>query len=506
MIRSYSIDKSPGTPTAATTMSSKLPTQPSHVRWNLHAPASESTTREPLSRQITIYIAGLAIVLVALTAIVLFDLFPHEYTTGSIVLIGALLSVGFTLLIRLFQAVREISRTSDTNTTEPLQPRALPLEILYDISAAINASRDLDDLLERFMQTLQPLFDAHAVTIRLTTDEGDMHLLASQGLHREVLKCEELLAVQNDLWDKTIKKGSILLEHNLQPCSEILKTTSCNKDSLCMISVPVRHFSRVLGVYTLFVDNTSFAVQNDLKPLLTNIGRHLGIAIEKSRLDEHAHHISIKEERNRLAQELHDSLAQSLASLRFQVRVLDETLHQGNESALWQELEKIENSLDEANIELREMINNFRAPVHEQGFLPALGKLITRFRSETSIHVYLQNEWSTASLPKEVEIQVLRIIQETFANIRKHSKAQHVRLLLSGSADDHYRVLVEDDGIGIGDLPHSSAGEHIGLSIMQERAKRLGGELRIESERGEGTQVTLVFHCSDNDGTADTIT
>lgn len=473
--------------------------------------------QERLVRCIVRYLAGLSLVLAALTVVNLFDIFPQDKTTTKLLLTGISLSVGFTLLIGLFRVIRKniaaspnrsevgSSRTEPKETNSFSEPLASPtktknvaqktraLEILYDISAAINISQDLDDLLERFLQTLQNVWNTHAVTIRLTSDSGGMRLLASQSLHREVLQCEELLAVQDDFWKKTVDEGNILVEPNLQACSEILKAPSCNDINLCMIGVPVRYFGNILGVYTLFLDRDSIAIEEEVRQLLVNIGRHLGIAIEKARADEETNRISIMEERNHLAQELHDSLAQSLASLRFQVRVLDETLHQGNESALWRELERIENSLDEAYLELRGMITHFRAPMDEQGLLQALVKLIKRFRSETDMQVFLQNEWGRISLPEEVEMQVLRIIQESLANIRKHSQAQHVRVLLGSDSDDHYRILVEDDGIGMVEPSEGSPGEHIGLSIMEERAKRLGGELRVESEAGEGTRVVLRF-------------
>ncbi|MEO1846268.1 MAG: histidine kinase, partial [Pseudomonadota bacterium] len=88
------------------------------------------------------------------------------------------------------------------------------------------------------------------------------------------------------------------------------------------------------------------------------------------------------EERAQLANELHDSLAQTLASLRFQVRVLDDTLRQDNELAVWQEMERIQGSLDEANVELRELIAHFRAPVSKHGLMPGIRKLLSRFRKE----------------------------------------------------------------------------------------------------------------------------
>ena len=82
--------------------------------------------------------------------------------------------------------------------------------------------------------------------------------------------------------------------------------------------------------------------------------------------------------------------------------------------------------------------------------------------------------------------------------MRKHAQANTVRVLLQGDEKGNYRVLIEDDGAGLGDeTPISTLGEHVGLSIMKDRARRIGGELRIECEPGEGVQVILTFQYSD---------
>jgi two-component system nitrate/nitrite sensor histidine kinase NarX len=89
---------------------------------------------------------------------------------------------------------------------------------------------------------------------------------------------------------------------------------------------------------------------------------------------------------------------------------------------------------------------------------------------------------------------VVRIVQEALANIRKHSHAQHVRIRLKGDSAGRYSVLVEDDGTGITPRKASGGpGEHIGLTVMQERAEELDGKLHIESEPEEGTRVSLKF-------------
>jgi two-component system nitrate/nitrite sensor histidine kinase NarX len=299
--------------------------------------------------------------------------------------------------------------------------------------------------------------------------------------------------VNRCLCGQALQEGTVLAQSDTRPCSKFAGRAFFPGGELEMIAVPLQYRGKVLGVYNLFTSEKDLVRREDMQELLTSIGHHLGMAIEKARLDEEANLLSIMEERTRLAHELHDSLAQSLASLRFQVRVLDETLHEGREEALWEELERIENSLDEAYIELRELIAHFRAPMDKRGLIPAVEQAVKRFRRETEIHTFLQQEWGNTSLPADTEMQVLRIIQESLANIRKHSQANTVRVMLKALPGNEFQVLVEDDGVGMGEPVSGAPGEHVGLKILQERASRIGGKLRIESESGEGTRILLRF-------------
>jgi two-component system nitrate/nitrite sensor histidine kinase NarX len=262
-----------------------------------------------------------------------------------------------------------------------------------------------------------------------------------------------------------------------------------------MIAVPLQYRGNTLGVYNLFVSNREFHNHAEIEDLLTTIGRHLGMAIDKARSEDEAHRLALMEERNRLAHELHDSLAQTLASLRFQIRVLDETLRGGKEPDVWHELEKIENNIDEAYSELRELITHFRAPIDKRGLIPAVEHLIERFQNQTDISIFLQKEWNVLHLPASIEVQALRIIQESLNNIRKHSQAHTVRVILRSDTQGDCSILIEDDGIGINDIPEEGVtlGDHLGLSIMHERAKKIGGTVKIESEPNEGTRILLHF-------------
>jgi len=262
------------------------------------------------------------------------------------------------------------------------------------------------------------------------------------------------------------------------------------------VTVPLAYHDDVVGSYTIYVDRPGIGEREDIRELLATIGRHLGVAVAKQRSDAEARRLSIMEERNALAHELHDSLAQTLASLRFQVRMLGDTLRQGGSAvAALGDLERIRSGLDEAHTELRELLDSFRAPLDRRGLIPALEQLTEQLGRETGMHVFLQKDCRAPSLSAADEMQLLRIAQEALANIRKHARAQTVRVLLNCRPGGNYLLLVEDDGVGF-DLPRRAGrpGEHIGLSIMEERARRLGGQLRIESEPGEGTRVELTLN------------
>jgi two-component system nitrate/nitrite sensor histidine kinase NarX len=398
------------------------------------------------------------------------------------------------LLGNTLQTLSEDMQSQVQQQTHHIQQKTRSLEIIYDVAASINVSRDLEDLLTRFLHTLKDVVHARAAVVRLVTDDDQMHLVSSIGFDEDLMEREQLIPSQACLCGNAYEEGRVLFQRDLTKCDKIVGRAFFGKEDIGMVVVPLQYRDRTLGVYNLFVYREDFADTADVKDLLTSIGRHLGMAIDKARSDDEANRLSIMEERTRIAHELHDSLAQTLASLRFQVRVLDETMRQGNEPGIWHELEKIEDNLDEAYGELRELITHFRAPVDKRGLVPAVEHLVARFRDQTGIHIFLQKEWHLLQLPASTEVQVLRIIQEAMNNIRKHSQANFVRIMLRSNAQGDCQILIEDDGIGIKSSQPDQKVDHYGLHIMEDRAKRINADLKIESETGEGTRVFLNFH------------
>ncbi len=376
--------------------------------------------------------------------------------------------------------------------TERLAQKTHSLQVLYDISSNINSARDMDDLLTCFLRTITELVGSVAAAVRLVTDDNQMRLVASIGLDPDIVERERLVPIGRCLCGTAVTSGELRSEPDLRHCAKWNNRPMFQTEGIEVISVPLMYRDRTLGIYNLFLDSSGLTQREEMKELLTSIGKHLGMAVEKARLDTESKRLSIIQERTMLAHELHDSLAQTLAGLRFQSQMLEETLEKSQESGALGEVRKIRTSVEEAHTELRELLVHFRARMDERGLIPALEEMMESFRHETQIAAFFHNECQQLSLRPDQEVQVLHIVQEALTNVRKHSGARNVRLLLHCDKGNAYRILVEDDGNGLVSTNRQPLpGEHVGLSIMQERARRLGGTLRVEGEPGEGTRVEL---------------
>ncbi len=454
-------------------------------------------------------LAGLMLVLTAAVLCFALDMpglnGPFDRTLLAIALLVTGLLLGLSILVLVQRQLPDSHNTIRKQEGKPdsqqegQELEGESLKILYDVVASINTAHSLDDLLTRFLYTFKRITSAHGAAIWVEHNQQQPELSASSGIDEDLL-LPERHDIRRCLYERAATEGKIWIAQDLDKCEKIAGRRFFEEDNIGLVSVPMRYRGKVTGVINLFLDTDMIKRLEGVRPLLTSIAHHLSIAIERYHNDDESRAHLVKDERTRLAHELHDSLAQTMASLRFQVRVLDETLHQGDESTTWQQLERIENSLDEANTELRALIANFRAPVYKRGLVEAIEQMVSRFRSETHIRTYLQKDCSASTFPKDTETQILRIIQEALWNIRKHSQAKTVRILLRNNVDGHCHILIEDDGIGIAKQLYGSAGEHVGLTIMRERASRIGGDLKIESEPGEGTRVVLEINHKTPDG------
>ncbi|MFV2056762.1 MAG: histidine kinase [Thiohalomonadales bacterium] len=406
----------------------------------------------------------------------------------------------------LGESLRALSREMDAEVkkqTERLAQKTRYLEILYEVASNSNTTSDMTDLLIRYLGTIQNILNASAATVRLVSNDRQMRLVGSIGVDSNFDDAEKTIPLERCICAQNYSKNILYCDESTNNCQCLLPKTLHKKYNI--ISIPLQYQKSTLGIYHCFISPEIDAPTEEQKNLLTNIAQHLSLAIEKDRLDDESRRMSIMQERTMLAHELHDSLAQTLASLRFQVSILNKTMADSNNQQALSEIEQIRGGLDEANNELRELLAHFRVPMDERGLVHATHSLIERFQNETGVSVFFQNECPDMQLPSIVEVQVLHIIQESLANIRKHAKAENVRIMIRNLETEHYYLLVEDDGVGI-EMNYTDAkpGEHVGLSIMQERARRISGELSIDSDPGEGTRIELDFYSRNFDKTSQT--
>lgn len=353
---------------------------------------------------------------------------------------------------------------ANTQTPKPGAPQAQSvrlarktqsLDILYAVATSLSQPGTLEQVLDGFLDTFIELVDARAASVRLATGDGGTRLVASRGLAPEVV----------------------------------------DRDSPAFVEVPVKYQDRVLGVYNLFLDRPLAAMGEDMPDLLISVGRHLGLAMEKARLEGEARRVAIMEERAIIGHELHDSLAQSLIGMRLQAKLLGEHLGRKDLGRAQYEAVRLRRAVEQANDDVRELLTNYRLKIGEGGLAHTLAELVARFRRDTGIAVFFQNECAALELAPAQEIQVFYILQEALANIRKHSGARNVRILLNNQ-DELYTVLIEDDGLGMDEGAAAAGAEHAGLAIMRERTERLQGQIVIESEPGEGTRIVLMFNAA----------
>jgi len=377
--------------------------------------------------------------------------------------------------------------------TQHLARKTRSLEILYDVASTTSKTRTLEELLENFLDTFVQLFDARAAMVRLVADDGTLRLVASRGLDTDVIERERIMPMNRCLCGQTARSGSVRIQKGILPCENVLGAPLLVSAARELVAVPIQYHDQTLGVYNLVLDKPISDFGDDLSDLLTSIGRHLGIAVEKANLDEHSRRLAIIEERNMIGNELHDSLAQSLVSMRLHVKMLGEMLYKKDVHNAQNEVRRLHMALEEAHTSLRELLANFRTRMDERGLIPAIEEMVMRFEEETGISAYFQNETSTLALDTTHEIQVFRIIQEALANIRKHSDAHTARVLLRDDGTGKYQLLIEDDGMGMNPAEPTQRGEQVGLAIMRDRADRIGASLQIESEPGEGTRIHLSF-------------
>lgn len=371
-----------------------------------------------------------------------------------------------------------------------LSQKSASLETLYSVSSKLNKLHSTEELFDYFLGMFVKMTGASSGAARSLADDGELYLVAQRGVIDS--QGQELHVLNSDCFCGEVAMAEQAgVQFSVHNCAKCVGNQSKKIADVGTIFIPLRHHGKTLGIFNLFFDQEPSLVYDE-RALLESIAENIAVALDKSALDEQTKRMELSQERLFLSQEIHDSLAQTIYSLKLQVSVLGNSLKQAKQLDAYHQIEALQGNITQANQELRELMCNFRVPLDPKGIEVSLENLVNRFKSEEGIATYLQVEGKFKVTP-EVEMQIMRITQEALSNIRKHAKARNVRILLS--AQPKCQLLIEDDGVGFVKDQNTSEvmGNNIGMNIMQERAQRVGAHIEVESEVDEGTRITVSF-------------
>lgn len=242
----------------------------------------------------------------------------------------------------------------------------------------------------------------------------------------------------------------------------------------------------------LFIQGKEQTLQNWQKQLVQtfcdNIARAFALDLQK----EQESRLALLNERNTIARELHDSLAQSLSYLKIQVsRVSTLINRQAPIDKIEETLTELREGLNNAYSQLRELLTTFRLSLEQPTLQAALQNAAEEFAERGAIRIVLENQLTHIPLTPNEEVHILQIVREALSNVVRHANAQMARIRLHQTDDSHMEVIIEDDGIGF--EPETIRPSHYGMTIMHERSQTLGGELYYHRRKPRGTSLVLRF-------------
>jgi two-component system nitrate/nitrite sensor histidine kinase NarX len=364
--------------------------------------------------------------------------------------------------------------------------------ILAEITAGVASGGDVGALLQRFLEPIVRLAGAHAGAVRVVSDDGErLELVSAFGLSPAFVDAEQAVERHCGHCGAAADGEPVLWSSDVHACAARRGAAAFGDGRDHLLAVALQHRGRVLGVYNLFFAHAEEPAPQ-VQAILKSIGELLGLALNNARLEAEHLQAELAQERQQIAAEVHDSLAQGLAFVKLRLPLLEDALRAHDEARALQYCSELRRTVSEAHTELRGIIGHLRAPVDPQGLAHALQASAERFRREGGVALQVDNALPTLQLAPAQEAQVARVVQEALTNIARHAQARHAWLQLAPAVEGGVEIVVDDDGIGPAGAAQA-AGAHYGVQIMRERARRIGGRLDIEARRGGGTRVRLHF-------------
>ncbi|KQV90336.1 transcriptional regulator [Massilia sp. Root351] len=399
------------------------------------------------------------------------------------------LTTGFNQMADRLQRVYGGLNELVSSKTAALEEQNRELALLYDSAAFLQQPQSAEALCEGFLQRLCDYFKADGGTVRMLDPlRSNLHMLVHRGISEELAEDEHCIKVGDCLCGDAVQQ-KVSVVHDMRR-TDPARNLRCHREGYATVSVfHIYAQQQHLGFFNLHFREPTL-IDAGRRALLDTLGQLLGTAIENQRLAGREREMAISEERNLVAQGLHDSIAQGLNFLHLQVQMLEQSLAAGEQDEAADIVPQLRAGVEESYQDVRELLHNFRARLPEGNIATSLQETVDKFRRQTGIPAELVADSDGAPLPREQQLQLLFIVQEALSNVRKHAGATQVNVCLQDRQD--FSLSIEDNGAGFAPELLAQRGEgHVGIHIMRERAQRIDARLEVQSSPGKGTRVEL---------------
>jgi signal transduction histidine kinase len=373
-------------------------------------------------------------------------------------------------------------------TVADLHRREREREALYAVALQLTGRNDLRDVLDTITAHARELLGAERAVVCLS-DARDMASRTPVGRER--------LAMADDGSVCLVAHEQASAQHPRNPLCPLL--TRDGEDAWA--ARPLRGPDGILGELCVVRSGAPFSAQE--RNLLGALADMASIAVRTARLHEAEEQWTIHAERDRIARELHDSLAQVLGVIHLQLRSLEARAKDEASLGIADELSALAETADEAYSDVREAILGLRETVREDdGLEGSLREYLRKYSRQTGIVATLTCEGDTRrALTPRSEVQLLRVVQEALTNTRKHSRAHRVAVRID-CLGHGTTLTVEDDGVGFDPSTVVSSMEGgFGMKSMRERVEQIGGSIDVHTAPNEGTTIVVRLDAEDTRGT-----
>ena len=361
---------------------------------------------------------------------------------------------------------------------------------MSDAVLAIAAELSLEPVLDKLVHAARDLVGARYAALGVPDEEGTgFSRFLTAGMSDEVVAAIGPLPRTHGLLGAMLSDATPYRTVDITADPRFWGWPPAHPSMRSFLGVPIVSKGDVIGAFYLTDKEGGAGFDQADQELIELLAAHAAIAIENARLYERSRELSVIEERNRLARELHDAMTQTLFSLSLTADAAA-TLVRSDPERAEAEIRRVTQLARDTMAELRSLIFELRpAELESEGFVATLAKHLAVLERAYGIHATLEVH-GERRLPGAVEAELFRIVQEALNNVVRHARATAVGVSITMTADT---VLVEvhDDGVGFDPSARPIRSTRLGLTSMRERAQGLGGVIAVDSTPGRGTTVRV---------------